>query len=136
MYPKDPVTGSLNGPSRHKEGTMFRNIQTTNGSPVRAIASVLVAGLVATASLLPIGSALAQSQWVDRKEVVEKLGAEYAEQPTAMGLASNGGVIELFTAPDGVTWTMVLTMPDGSSRLITAGESWIKMPIRVAGSDS
>ena len=88
------------------------------------------------ALLLPIGSASAQSQWIERDEVVQKLGAEYGEQPAALGLASNGGVMELFAAPDGATWTLVITMPNGSSRLIAAGEGWTTAPMRVAGSDS
>ena len=114
---------------------MTRTTQTKTGKPIRAIARIVVAGLIGAASLLPIASASAQSQWLDRAEVVEKLGAEYGEQPTAMGLASNGGVIELFTAPDGATWTLVLTMPNGSSRLVAAGEGWTVVPMRVAGSD-
>ncbi len=60
--------------------------------------------------------------------MVEKLGRDYAERPTAMGLASNGGVLELFTAAGGATWTLVLTMPNGSSRLIAAGEGWVDLP--------
>ncbi len=115
---------------------MTRTTQSKTGKPIRAIARILVAGLIGAASLLAIGSASAQSLWIDRDELVEKLGVEYAEQPTAMGLASNGGVIELFTAPDGATWTLVLTMPNGSSRLVAAGEGWTAVPIRVAGSDS
>ena len=81
------------------------------------------------AALLIPTSARGQSQWLDRAEVVGKLGRDYAEQPTAMGLASNGGVIELFTSSDGATWTLVLTMPNGSSRLIAAGEGWEEIKI-------
>ena len=50
-----------------------------------------------------------------------------------MGLASNGGVVELFTASDGATWTLVLTMPNGLSRLVAAGESWGRLPVTIKG---
>ncbi len=84
------------------------------------------------ALLIPI-SAAAQTLWLDRDKVVEKLGRDYAEQPTAMGLASNGGIIELFAAPDGATWTLVLTMPNGSSRMVAAGEGWTDLPLEING---
>ncbi len=86
-------------------------------------------GAVLVAALLSPTPAPGQPLWLDRDKVVEKLGRDYAEQPTAMGLASNGGVIELFTAADGATWTLVLTMPNGSSRLIAAGEGWEEIKI-------
>ena len=65
--------------------------------------------------------------------MVGKLARDYAEHPTGMGLASNGGIIELFTAPDGATWTLVLTMPNGSSRMVAAGEGWTDVPIKING---
>lgn len=61
---------------------------------------------------------------VPRAEVVKVLGERYAETPVSMGLAQNGGVIEVFTTRDGETWTIVLTMPNGTSRVIGSGESW------------
>ena len=115
---------------------MTRTTRSKTGKPIRAVARILVAGLIGAVALSPIGRASAQTKWIDRNEVVEKLAGEYAESPTAMGLASTGGVIELFTAPDGETWTMVLTRPDGSSRIIVTGEGWSTVPIRVAGRDS
>jgi hypothetical protein len=118
------------------EGNTMRKSQTRSGNDSSLIAAILTAGFVGAASLVSPVPAFAQSQWIDREDVVEKLGAEYAEQPTSIGVARNGGVIELFTARDGATWTMILTMPDGTSRLITAGENWIKMPVQVADGDS
>ncbi len=115
---------------------MTRTTQRKTDKPIRAVARILVAGLIGAAALLPIGSASAQTKWIDRDAVVEKLASEYAEQPSAMGLASAGGVIELCTAPDGETWTMVLTRPDGLSRIVVTGEGWSTVPIRVAGRDS
>ena len=61
---------------------------------------------------------------VPRAEVVKLLGDRYAEMPVSMGLAQNGGVVEVFTTHDGATWTIVLTMPNGNSRVIGSGESW------------
>jgi hypothetical protein len=69
----------------------------------------------------------------DRKTVIRQLGAQYSEKPVAMGLANNGGVIELLHSKDRTTWTLIITMPDGVTCPVVAGESWENIPI-VAGS--
>jgi hypothetical protein len=50
-----------------------------------------------------------------------------------MGLANNGGVIEVLRSPDSATFTIVITMPDGQSCMIAAGQSWETLPRRLAG---
>ncbi len=115
---------------------MTRTKSSKTGRTIARIAGILVAGLIGAAALLPVQSASAQTLWIERHEIVDKLGGQYAEAPVAMGLASNGGVIELFTSADGATWTLVLTMPDGLSRIVAAGEGWTTVPIRIAGHDS
>ena len=39
-----------------------------------------------------------------------------------MGLASNGGVLEVLSSTSGSTWTILVTMPNGVSCMIAAGE--------------
>jgi hypothetical protein len=72
-------------------------------------------------------------QWLDRGRVIAQLERDYAERPAGAGVASNGGVMELFIAPGGATWTLVLTMPNGLSRLVAAGEGWASVPPRLEG---
>ena len=45
-----------------------------------------------------------------------------------MGLANNGGVIEVLRATDQATFTIIIPMPDGISCMIAAGESWESLP--------
>ncbi len=59
-----------------------------------------------------------------RSELVDKLKNQYSERPVATGLATNGGIIEVLASPTGNSWTIVLTMPNGTSCLIAAGENW------------
>ena len=40
----------------------------------------------------------------------------------ALGLASNGGLLEVLTSGNGGTWTIILTMPNGVSCLVAAGK--------------
>ncbi len=115
---------------------MTRTKPSKAGRTIATIAGILVAGLIGAAALLPVQSASAQTTWIERGEIVDQLAGQYAEAPVAMGLASNGGVIELFTSADGATWTLVLTMPDGLSRMVAAGESWTTVPMTIAGHDS
>ncbi len=75
----------------------------------------------------------AQTVCVAHVDLVKQLSRKYAEQPMAMGLASDGSVMELFTSKDGETWTLVRITPDGTSCMIGGGESWTEMSPRAAG---
>jgi len=59
-----------------------------------------------------------------RQSILEQLQRDYAETPVSRGLASNGTVLELLTSPDGSTWTMLITLPNGTSCFGAAGEMW------------
>lgn len=59
-----------------------------------------------------------------RDDVLSQLGSKYKEAPSAIGLANNGGLIEVLTSDDGSTWTIIVSMPNGTSCLLAAGENW------------
>ena len=85
--------------------------------------------LLAIMAFLMLGSpAQAQAQapvCTDRNTVIDHLHKEYKEFQRGMGIANNGGVIELFFADDSTrTWTIIITMPSGVTCMIAAGESW------------
>ena len=73
-------------------------------------------------------TAMAQSVCMTHAEVEKQLGANYAEIPVALGLASNGSVFEVFSTVDGTSWTMVVTLPNGTSCLLAKGEAWENVP--------
>ncbi len=115
----------------------------TDVSIARIIAGAAITLLVVAAVLLgdaiaarPAAAQQAQIAWIDRAEVVEQLAARYTEAPTALGLTSDGAVIELFTTGDGATWTIVITLPNGLSRVVATGESWTRRPLLVKGRTS
>lgn len=68
----------------------------------------------------------------DRLEVVSQLSSQYAETPKAMGIANNGGVVEVLTSENG-TWTIILTMPNNTTCMIAAGEGWEFFPKQLKG---
>lgn len=93
----------------------------------------IVATLLAGPAVVPVQSQIpAQSVCAERHVLLSSLEREYSENPTAIGLASNGSIIELLTTPDGQTWTILMTRPDGTSCVIAAGEAWESLP-EVAG---
>ena len=62
-----------------------------------------------------------------REQVVKMLETRHAEVPVNMGLAMNGAVVEVFSTVDGTSWSLLMTMPDGRTCLIAAGESWMSV---------
>jgi hypothetical protein len=57
-------------------------------------------------------------------DVVAALGDRYGEKQSATAMTSGGGLLEVLTAKDGVTWTIIISRPDGFSCVVAAGESW------------
>lgn len=107
---------------------------TTGETPKTAMLRVLGATLLALALLLGVRTqASAQTVCATHAEVTKKLDKVYSEGPIGIGLASNGGVIEMFSTSDGSTWTIVMTMPDGKSCVMASGETWETLPWKPLG---
>lgn len=63
-----------------------------------------------------------------RGDVIKYLAGQYGEVPTALGVVNTGALLEVFTAKDGLTWSVVVTSPDGEiSCLVAAGEGWRRL---------
>ena len=95
-----------------------------------------LAGLIAVSGLLiSVSGASAQMLCKERSEVLDKLSNSYSEAPVAMGLASNGAVLEVLTSAEGEqTWTILITQPNGISCVMATGEGWTDVK-RVALND-
>lgn len=59
-----------------------------------------------------------------RDDVLAQLSKKFKEAPVSIGLANNGGLLEVLASPDGSTWTVIITRPNGVTCLVAAGESW------------
>ncbi len=59
-----------------------------------------------------------------RDAALSRLAAKYGESLVAVGVTSKGALVEVLTSSDGGTWTIILSMPNGTSCLITSGEGW------------
>ena len=106
----------------------------------RIITGTVLGALFAATILLgnaiaakPAAADEALALWNDRQVVVDALAKTYSEAPRALGITSDGAVLELFTAGDGETWTITVTLPNGKSRVIATGEHWITRPLLAKG---
>ena len=101
-------------------------LERPGGTLARLIAAIAIISFLLLGAALISRPAPAQSAdaGLPRRALVELLGNGYAEVPAAFGLAGNGGLIEVFASAEGATWTMVLSMPNGLSYVVTSGEDW------------
>lgn len=86
---------------------------------MKKIALVLALTLVGT-------TAMAQQKVCgEREKFVDHLaGSTYKESPAAIGLVSNGQVLEVLTNIKKGNWTIIVTRTDGYSCVVASGESW------------
>jgi hypothetical protein len=73
-----------------------------------------------------LGSATMEFQTCgERRKVTNALKQEYSEVQESIGISNNGALVEVFTSSTG-TFTITLTVPNGTTCVISAGENWNK----------
>ncbi len=97
---------------------------------IRTLIALTVAAFLIGFSAAP---GLAQGACAPRAELASVLSQQHAEAPVALGLASNGNLMEVFASNLGETWTLVMSMPNGISCVVAAGEGWTPKLPQVAG---
>ncbi len=79
-----------------------------------------------SAALAIASTGFAQAQQCNsRDHVLALLGTKYQESPVALGVTTNGRLIEVLKSSQASkkdTWTIVITAPDGLTCLVAAGE--------------
>jgi len=110
-------------------GTQFR---ARNGGAPRSM-TIVVTVLLAAALHSP--PAAAQQICGDRADIVGKLEQLYSEKPQAMGLSTDGQLLEILVSPSG-SWTILVTYPNPQTCLVTTGENWESLPQVAMGSSA
>lgn len=59
-----------------------------------------------------------------RPDVLQRLAETYGETRRGIGMARQGAVMEVFASDETGTWTITVTLPDGMTCLIAAGEAY------------
>ena len=90
---------------------------------IRAIlVSMIVALIPVTANAIVNANACGA-----RGKFLEYLSANFNEVPVAIGLTSDGKVLEVRASGSG-TWTILVTMPAGATSSLMTGEAWFGAP--------
>ncbi|HSA82039.1 MAG TPA: hypothetical protein VLE23_14580 [Geminicoccaceae bacterium] len=101
--------------SRHSAG-LGRALARLIG-PLALTLSVMLGGAAVG------GSAAAAAMCGDREEILARLQQRHDESPTALGLSSDGGVLEVLVSPEG-GWTILITYPKRPTCVVAVGEAW------------
>ncbi len=98
-------------------------------TPAMAVACLLMLAACATPA------AAQPTLCNDRADVLAHLANKYSEAPVAIGVTNGGGLVEVLATGDGSTWTIIVTLPNGTSCLVAAGEGWRALQFDAAAHD-
>lgn len=66
-----------------------------------------------------------------RADILEGFEKNYHETLAAVGVLPGGGLFQVLVAPDGTTFTVVVTRPhDGMTCVTAVGENWESLPLK------
>lgn len=94
--------------------------------PALTICSVIgmIGFAVGTAGATSPGRGVVGPACTERASIASFLDEAFAERSAATGVGVDGRLFEIFIAPDGSTWTFVVTDSRGVSCVLTAGRNW------------
>jgi hypothetical protein len=88
----------------------------------------LLVGVAGTAAQEATSGAVEQQSCNSHGDLLAILKQTYTEEPNALGLQSNGHLLEVFVSKRTGSWTIVSTRPDGISCIVAAGRHWQSVP--------
>lgn len=101
-----------------------------------AIGRLLALALLGGA-LFAVGTIVAAAQGhavcAARDDLIAHLKGMYAERPVGAGLASPTEWFEIWANEETGTWSIVLSLPDGTACLLESGEGWVPEPPQITG---
>lgn len=78
----------------------------------------------AASTLFLSTNANAGGQCGSRTSVLETLASKYGETRRGIGLAANNGVMEIFSSAQTGSWTITITMANGTTCLVASGQNY------------
>ena len=92
----------------------------------RMRAFLIVSGLVLPAGIISPAKS-ADLECAARDRLAKQLQVEFSELPTGVGVTPAGTLIELWKAVGGETWTLMVSLPNGTSCIVGSGNNWMPM---------
>lgn len=62
-------------------------------------------------------------------EMAKQLDADYGEVPVAIGVQTDGRLLEIYASEASGTWTVIVIRPNGTGCMVAAGRGWEILPI-------
>lgn len=87
--------------------------------------------MILAAAVLAAVSSPAAAQSVpcaSHADALRHLEDKYAETVAAVGLSSNGALVQVVASKDGATWTILVTLPRRPTCMILGGQNWRIVP--------
>lgn len=105
--------------------TLYRRIAV---GPLLAVLGLLLLALALASPSTPARAGEGGDFCLPHAEMTRLLAARFQERPVALGPTEPGGLVELFKAPGGRTWSLIITLPGGESCLMASGADWNERP--------
>ena len=94
-----------------------------HGRAAELVGSLALAAFAFAGGALFSPSAEAARLCGERDEILKRLEQRHDETPQALGLSSDGGVLEVLVSPSG-GWTILVTYPKRPTCVVAVGEAW------------
>ncbi len=69
-------------------------------------------------------------------DILVAFANHYDEHPVARAISDPGALFEVLASPDGKTWTVILTPPNGPTCVIGTGQDWQQLAQPLPGDQS
>jgi len=89
-----------------------------HGTAVSTAIAALIFPIVASAASGPAPVCGA------RDDILNKLASDYREEPASVALTSDGQLLEVLKSDSMMTWSILITNPNGFTCLVVSGEGW------------
>ena len=93
------------------------------GRAAQLVGSLALAAFAFAGGALFSPSAEAARLCGERDEILKRLEQRHDETPQALGLSSDGGVLEVLVSPSG-GWTILVTYPKRPTCVVAVGDAW------------
>jgi len=98
---------------------------------MKSDASIIFCFLLSALTVGSSASVAEQRQRCEqRRTVLRYLSTASSENPVAMGVAENGGLIEVLTSHQGDTLSIIVTTPDSKTCIVAAGPDWYPLILK------
>ncbi len=67
-------------------------------------------------------------QCISHEDIKKHLAKKYGEKTILTGVTNSGEFMDFYVSDDGSNWTIVITSPNGCSRMIESGNSLKQSP--------